>query len=211
VIEDDRFGPFKGQMLVGEFQNAIVTRVFLEKVNGEWQGCVWPLAKGFNSGVNRIAFGPDGKLYVGGVKNAAWSAVAPKNWSLDRVVFTGKAPFDVKEVRARPDGFELEFTQALDATVATKADNYDVSQYRYQYHQKYGSPEYDFDGKPDSSSEVKVVSATLAADGKTVRLKLDGWRAGYVAAIRLLDVTNADGQPVVHDTFHYTLNQIPQP
>ncbi|NJM54939.1 MAG: hypothetical protein HC841_02555 [Verrucomicrobiae bacterium] len=96
VIGDERFGPFSGQMLVGEFQNATVTRVFLEKVGGEWQGCVWPFAKGFNSGVNRLAFGPDGRLYVGGVKNAAWSAVAPKNWSLDRVSFTGKVPFEVK-------------------------------------------------------------------------------------------------------------------
>ena len=48
-ITDDRFGPFKGQMLVGDFQNAVLTRVQLEKVNGEWQGAVWPFLKGFQS------------------------------------------------------------------------------------------------------------------------------------------------------------------
>src|SRR5256886_13227805 len=38
VITDDLLGPFQGQMLVGDFQNSIVMRVALEKVNGEWQG-----------------------------------------------------------------------------------------------------------------------------------------------------------------------------
>ena len=64
-ITDDRFGPFKGQMLVGDFQNAVLTRVQLEKVNGEWQGAVWPFLKGFQSGVNRMVLGNDGQLYVG--------------------------------------------------------------------------------------------------------------------------------------------------
>lgn len=210
VIEDDRFGPFKGQMLVGEFQNAIVTRVFLEQVNGEWQGCVWPFAKGFYSGVNRLSFGPDGKLYVGGCKNAAWAAVAPKDASLDRVSFTGKVPFEIAAVRAHRDGFELTFTQPVDPATAGKTDNWDVSQYRYQYHQTYGSPEFDFDGKPNSASEVKVVSAIVSADGLKVKLKLDGWRAGYVAAIRALDVANTDGKPLRHETCWYTLNQIPK-
>jgi glucose/arabinose dehydrogenase len=210
VIEDDRFGPFRGQMLVGEFQNATVTRVFLEQVNGEWQGCVWPFAKGFYSGVNRLSFGPDGKLYVGGCKNAAWAAVAPKDYSLDRVSFTGKVPFEIAAVRAHRDGFELTFTQPVDAATAGKADNWDVSQYRYEYHQTYGSPEFDFDGKPNSASEVTVVGATVSADGLKVKLKLDGWRAGYVAAIRALDVTNTDGKPLRHETCWYTLNQIPK-
>src|SRR5439155_14525288 len=56
-ILDARFGPFKGQILLGDFQNAVVTRVMLERVGGEWQGAFWPFAKGFGSGVNRLAFG----------------------------------------------------------------------------------------------------------------------------------------------------------
>ncbi len=209
-ITDDRFGPFKGQLLVGEFQIATVMRVFLEKVNGEWQGCVWPFAKGFESGVNRLAYGPDGKLYVGGLKNAAWAAVAPKDYSLDRVTWTGKVPFEVKEVHARRDGFELTFTQPVDPATAGKADNWDVTQFTYEYHEKYGSPEFDFDGKPDSASSVKVASATVSADNLTLNLKIEGWRTNYVTTIRALDVTNADGKPLRNDTVYYTLNQIPR-
>jgi glucose/arabinose dehydrogenase len=209
-ITDDRFGPFKGQMLVGDFQNAIVTRVALEKVNGEYQGAVWPFSKGYWSGVNRLAFGPDGKLYVGGLKNGAWAAVAPKDWSLERVTYTGKVPFCVKEVHARPDGFELIFTQPVDPATAGSADSYDVLQYRYEYHQTYGSPEFDHDGKPNSATAIKVAGAKVSADGLKVNLQLSGWKAGHVTMVRGLDVRSAEGKKLWNDTFYYTLNQIPK-
>ena len=53
-IKDERLGPFKGQLLVGDFQNAVITRVQMEKVDGQWQGAVWPFLKGFQSGVTRM-------------------------------------------------------------------------------------------------------------------------------------------------------------
>jgi len=210
TISADKFGPFTGQMLVGDFQNAIVTRVFLEKVNGEWQGAVWPMVKGFGSGTHRLAFGPDGKLYVGGLKNAAWAAIAPKETSLDRVSWTGKVPFEVKEARATRTGFELTFTQPVDAATAGNPEGYDVAQYTYLYHQTYGSPEMDHDGKKDSATPITVKKAVVSADKLKVTLTLEGWRAGYVTMVRGLDVTSAEGKKLWHDTFYYTLNQIRQ-
>ncbi|MCD6052632.1 MAG: auracyanin-A, partial [Verrucomicrobia bacterium] len=204
------FGPFTGQLMVGDFQNAIVMRVALEKVNGEWQGAVFPFAKGFNSGVNRMVFGPDGKLYVGGCKNKAWAAVAPKEYSLDRVSFTGKTPFEVKEVKALKDGFELTFTQPVAADTGALVDSYDMVQFGYHYHQKYGSPELDHDGKENSSTGIKVTKAALSADRLKVKLTVEGWKTGYVTMVRCLDVANEEGKKLRHDTFWYTLNQLPK-
>lgn len=208
-IPDDRFGPFKGQLLVGDFQNALVTRVMLEKVDGEWQGAVWPFLKGFLSGVNRLAFGPDGNLYVGGCQRT-WAAVAPQETALERVSFTGKAPFAVKEVHARPDGFELTFTQPVDAAAAADVEGYDVSQYTYKYHASYGSPEFDHDGKANSATTIKIVRVEISADHLKVRLVVEGWKAGYVTTVRAADVRSATGQRLWHDTFWYTLNRIPK-
>ncbi len=210
TIEDEKFGPFKGQMLVGDFQMAIVTRVMLEKVNGEWQGAVWPFAKGFNSGVNRIAMGPDGKAYVGGCKGAHWAAVGPQNYSLDRIAYTGKVPFEIKEVHAKPDGFELRFTEPVDAETATKIDGYDVAQFTYEYHEKYGSAEFDHYGKPDSTSDIKVLKAVVSEDRQTVRLFLEGLKPGFVTMIHSLDATSENGDALRHDTCWYTLNSIPK-
>jgi len=209
-ITDDRFGPFKGQMLVGDFQNAIVTRVQLEKIDGEWQGAVWPFLKGFQSGVNRLAMGMDGHLYVGGCKTVAWAANAPFSQGLERVKFNGKIPFEVKTVRAMPDGFELTFTKPVDSKTASDAAGYDVWQYKYKYHKKYGSPEFDHDGKPDSFTAIEVKSADVSKDRLKVRLRLAGWKAGYITAVRGLDARSATGDKLWHNTFHYTLNRIPR-
>ena len=210
-ITDDRFGPFKGQLMVGDFQNAIVTRVQLEKVNGEYQGAVWPFLKQFQSGVNRLAYGPDGKLYVGGCQApVSWKAVAPLDFALERISYTGKLPFEVKEVHALRDGFELTFTQPVEAKAAADPESYDVTQYGYKYHAKYGSPEFDHDGKENAATAIKVAAATVSPDKLKVRLKLEGWKAGYVTMVRSLDVKNATGEALVNDIFWYTLNQIPK-
>ncbi|NBV21773.1 MAG: hypothetical protein EBS05_07605 [Proteobacteria bacterium] len=210
-ITDDRFGPFKGQLMVGDFQNAIVTRVQLEKVNGEYQGAVWPFLKQFQSGVNRLVYGPDGKLYVGGLQApVSWKAVAPLNASLERIEYTGKLPFEVKEVHAQPDGFELTFTQPVEAKAAADPESYDVTQYGFKYHAKYGSPELDHDGKENAATVIKVVGATVSPDKLKVRLKLAGWKTGYVTMVRSLDVKDGAGESLVNDTFWYTLNQLPK-
>jgi glucose/arabinose dehydrogenase len=210
-ITDDHFGPFKGQLMVGDFQNAIVTRVQLEQVNGEYQGAVWPFLKQFQSGVNRLAYGPDGKLYVGGCQApVSWKAVAPLDFALERISYTGKLPFEVKEVHALRDGFELTFTQPVEAKVAANPESYDVTQYGYKYHAKYGSPEIDHDGKENAATVIKIAAATVSPDKLKVRLKLEGWKPGYVTMVRSLDVKNATGESLVNDTFWYTLNHIPK-
>src|SRR5207244_3704931 len=209
VITDDRFGPFQGQMLVGDFQNSIVMRVALEKVGGHWQGAVWPFAKGFLGAVNRLTMGPDGKLYVGGCKRA-WSTAAPMEYSLERVSFTGRTPFEVKEVHAQRDGLELIFTQPVDATAATNTENYALSQFSYKYWGSYGSPEMDHSGKENSSTPIDVAEARVAPDRLRVRLLLSGWRAGCVTSVRIAGVRSGAGQELWHDAFHYTLNHIAQ-
>ena len=209
-ITDDRFGPFKGQMLVGDFQNAVLTRVQLEKVNGEWQGAVWPFLKGFQSGVNRMTLGNDGQLYVGSGKVKAWAANAPAFHALERVKFKGRIPFSVKNVRALPDGFELTFTKPVDRETAEALDGFDVWQYRYDYHKNYGSPEFDHEGRKDRFTVIDVKSVTVSADNLKATLKLAGWKPGYITAVRALDVRDAKGGKLWNDTFYYTLNQIPQ-
>jgi hypothetical protein len=125
------------------------------------------------------------------------------------VSFTGGNPFEVKEVRARRDGFELVFTQPVDVAIAGNADNYDVAQFTYLYHEPYGSPEIDHNGKKDSASPIPVTRVAVSPDRFKVQLILEGLRTGYVTRVRVLDVKSAEGSSLWHDTFYYTLNQIP--
>jgi len=209
-ISDERFGPFNGQLLVGDFQNAVITRVQMEKVDGQWQGAVWPFLKGFQSGVNRMVMGADGSLYVGGGKVKAWAANAPAFHSLERISFKGKVPFEVNSVKALPNGFELTFTQPVDKKSARAIDGFDVWQYKYKFHKSYGSPEFDHEEKKDSFTVIDVKRATVSKDGLKVTLRLDGQKSGYVTAVRGLDIRSEAGTKLWHDTFYYTLNRIPK-
>lgn len=209
TVPADRFGPFGGQLLVADFQNAVVLRVQLEKVNGEWQGTVFPFMKGFESGANRMTFDPQGRLYIGGAKNKAWASSGPFEQSLERVSWKSKTPFAVEEVHAKPDGFEFVFTKPLAKEFGEDTESYFVSQFNYKHHQTYGSPEFDHDGKPGSATEITVRSATLSNDGLKVHLALDGLKAGYVTRFRIPDLESTDGDLPWHDEFFYTLNTIP--
>jgi glucose/arabinose dehydrogenase len=208
AITDDRLGPFKGQMLVGEFQNANIYRVALERVNGQWQGAVFPFVKGFGSGVNRLAFGPEGKLYAGGLRMGHWTSIGPRAYSVDRVSFTGKTPFEIRDVRAQPDGFVLTFTQPVEAASAGDAENWNLVQYTYAYDGKHNSPEKDRDEKIPGPP-ARVLRAEVAADKLSVRLHTEGCKPLHVISVRAVEVNNAAGGKLRHDTFHYTLNQVP--
>ena len=208
-VGDFRFGPFGGQMLVGEFQNAAVFRVALEKVNGQWQGAVFPFVKGFASGVNRLAYGPDSRLYVGGLRFGHWTSIAPQPHSLDRVTFTGRVPFEFTTVSARTNGFEVAFTQPVDAKLAGDAENWDAQQYTYAYDGKHNAPEKDRDEKIPGPP-VRVLKAEVAADKLTVRLTLEGMKPRHVVMLRALGLKNNRGDALRNDTAHYTLNQVPK-
>jgi glucose/arabinose dehydrogenase len=208
VIDDARFGPFKGQMLVGDFQNSLVMRVMLEKVQGEWQGAVWPFTRGFLGAVNRLSMGPDGRLYVGGCKRT-WATPSPREFSLERVSFTGKTPFEVEKVRALPDGFELTFTEPAQKESAADPENYFISQFNYSYWQEYGSPELDHEGRPNRATMIEVKQVELSQDRRKVILRVDNWKTGFVTRVQMAEISNEQGTALRHETFYYTLNALP--
>jgi glucose/arabinose dehydrogenase len=209
TIPENGFGPFGGQLVVADFQNATVLRVALEQVNGRWQGAVFPFLKNFGSGANRVLFDPQGRLYVGGVKNQAWPSAGPFEQALERVRFTGKMPFEIQHVRAQPDGFELTFTAPVNREFAGDPDSYFASQFNYRHHQEYGSPEFDHDGKPGSATTIKITAAEVSADGRRVRLRLSGWKTGYATRVVASALESDKGEFLRSDEFYYTLNSIP--
>ena len=99
------FGPFAGQLFVGDQGQSKVMRVFLEKVNGVYQGAAFPFRDGFSSGVLRMVWGKDGSMFVG-MTSRGWGSTGPAPYGLQRLEWTGLTPFEVLSVEARSDGFE---------------------------------------------------------------------------------------------------------
>lgn len=197
-----KFGPFDGQLLIAEFTDAKINRVFLEKVDGEYQGAAFPFLGGFASGIVRLSFSKEGDLFVG-MTSRGWSSLGTRAYGLQRVHWNGQTEFAIKEMRAQSDGFTLVFTEPIEATTAGNPASYTMSSYTYLYSSAYGSDEID-------GQTLKITAADVSADKLSVRLKVDGLRALYVHELHADGVTNAKGAKLAHANAYYTLNKIPK-
>ena len=127
-VSKGNFGPFGGQLFVSDQTHSVVNRCFLEKVDGYYQGACFPFLKGFGSGSVPLLQASDGSLISGGT-DRGWGARGGKRFALDRVVWNGKTPFEILEMRAKPDGFELEFTQKVNQAAVESIESYEIKTY----------------------------------------------------------------------------------
>nr|WP_246152024.1 hypothetical protein [Rubripirellula reticaptiva] len=199
---DGKFGPFAGQLFVGEFTQAGINRVFLEKVDGEYQGACFPFRSGMASAVLRLMQGRDGSVFVG-LTNRGWSSLGTASYGLQRLVWTGKTPFEIQAMRVKPDGFELTFTRPVDPKSASDPASYQLQRYTYNYHSTYGSDEIQQHG-------LTVRSAQVQADGVTVRLVVDGLKQYFVHELNASAVLDRTRQQLLHPHAYYTLNRLPK-
>jgi hypothetical protein len=195
------FGPFENQLFVGDQTNATVMRVFLERIDGVYQGACFPFRSGFDCGVNRLAFAPDGSLFVG-MTNRGWGSLGRRPWGLQRLVHSGGTPFEIREMRARPDGFLLTFTKPIDPGVASIVANYEMVSFTYERWEKYGSDEID-------RRSLAIRDVQVGEDALSVRVVVDGLRPGYVHDLRVKSLRSAEGDHLLHSEAYYTLNVIP--
>ncbi|HTF19899.1 MAG TPA: c-type cytochrome, partial [Chryseolinea sp.] len=204
IVTDDtkgKFGPFAGQVFVGDQGQSKIMRVVLEKVKGEYQGVAFDFRSGFQSGVLRMNWGHDGSMYAG-LTNRGWGSAGTMTAGLQRVLWTGALPMEMKTVKAMPDGFEIEFTMPVDKTTAALVDSYAGRSYIYKYHPVYGSPT--VNAEPLAIKGVKV-----SDDGMKVRIVVDNLRQYYLHEINVSGIRSTSGLSVLHANAYYTLNNIP--
>ncbi len=197
------FGPFEEQWLVGDQGQSKLSRVFMEKVNGELQGCAWEFRNGFQSGIVRMAWAEDGSLFLGET-NRGWGSAGEANEGLQRLIWNGKLPFEMRTVKAMPDGFEIEFTKPVDKRYAEDLASYSVESFIYKYQAVYGSP-------PVNTQKHSIKGVKVSADGMTARIIVNNLRKHYIHNITLSGIRdNENGYELVHPTGYYTLNNIPE-
>jgi glucose/arabinose dehydrogenase len=194
------FGPYEGQLLIGELNHPRIMRVMLEEVAGHLQGAVTTFIDGkISLGNHRMAFGPDHRLLVGETRRAGgWAGSRGLKW----VEWTGKTPFDIHSMSLTEYGFDLRFTKPVNDEQALSADLYNFKRYYYKYHRPYGSNKKDV-------AEVKVQDVAISNDGRTVSVKLAERKPGYIYDLRIGDLTSENGTSLYNNRIAYTLNYLP--
>ncbi|AKA33995.1 auracyanin family protein [Flagellimonas lutaonensis] len=198
-----KFGPFAGQLFVGDQGQSKIMRVVLEKVKGEYQGVAFDFRSGFQSGVMRMDFDSNGNLFAGET-NRGWGSAGTTNSGLEFLTWTGRMPFEMKTVKAMPDGFEIEFTKPVDKETAENLDSYSAKSYLYKYHAVYGSPQ-------TNVEDIAIKGVKVSDDGMKVRLVTEKHNRYNVHEVTLHGVKSKEkSHLVLHPTFFYTMNNIPE-
>jgi glucose/arabinose dehydrogenase len=203
-VTQGKFGPFAGQLFVGEMNRDRIVRVMLETVAGELQGACIPFidGQGLRKGNNRLAFAPDGSLWVGQIA-FGWAG----DQGIQRISFNGNQPADVQMMNLTKTGFDLTFTQPVDRTQALNAGNYNFRHYYYKYQRKAKNAGADNTDQQDVQT-VPVRSVTVSPDGTKVSLVLEELKAGYVYELKLGNIATTKGQPLDNKLICYTLNNL---
>jgi len=198
--------PFSGQIVGAEFNQRALVRFSLQEVAGQMQGAVYPLSKFTEStgpetflGPVAVAFDAHGRLYVGSLYDSGWLGGLNVGDIVRLTPEVAALPNGIREVRAIPGGFAIEFLREVDPERAAQPLAYKISGYTRIWAGDYATPD-------TARHTVDVRSAQLSGDGRTVTLAVSGWKAGHVYDIAVGDIAAA---PLWPNVAHYTLNRLP--
>lgn len=168
-----RFGPYQGQIFIGDQTQSRLMRVVTEQVEGADQGCVIPFLSGLASGAMRPCFLRDGSLLVGQT-GRGWGAKGGQQQGLQQVIWDGETvAADISSVHAAPGGLTLRLTRPLASGVSAEqlAKEIAVESWYYINQPKYGSPE--ADKRRDAVARVR-----LSKDRRSLDIDLEGFGQG---------------------------------
>jgi len=198
-ISQGKFGPFAGQMFIGDYTQSSLFRAIIEKVNGQYQGAVINFMNGFQSGNIRIKFDHKGQLWVGQTSRG-WGTKGEKPHGLQRVVWDGETlPFELHDIKITKHGFDLRFTEPLKSG-SVQNDSLSAEQWHYLYSSNYGSDKMDL-------ITVKIKALQLSEDNKTLKLTMP-LSAGQVVAIDFSGIESVSGRKPSVSKVYYTVNQV---
>ncbi len=189
-------GLFAGQAFVGDLTGGGVNRVFIETVDGQPQGTLFRFTQGLEAGPSALLFAPDGSLIVGGAEGE----LGKPGYGLQRLTPRDQPAFELKAVRARSDGLELEFTKPL-----ADGAGWDPFAYRLT------SWVHDATNTAAPRSQERresVASANVSADRTKVFVETPDLQAGRVVQVRVSpDLKAADGGRLWSTEAWVTLNR----
>lgn len=197
IPKSPAWGPYGGQVVIGEMNVPRLLRVTLQKVNNVWQGACYPFVetRKLREGLHRLAFAGD-TLWVGRT-HLSWAG----GENLSTVEPTGSLPFDPLEVQVTATGFKVRFTKPLDYQ-AKNAALWNIRRYTYAYHAVYGSPELEKDF-------VVPSKVTLSEDGLTADLVISNLQENFVYDFDMRNLRSRDGEFLLNQKAAYTLRKKP--
>ena len=189
------FGPFAGQMFVGDQRQSNYFRCGVEKVNGEYQGWCVDFLRGLDSGPVKMSFDSQGRLWSAQV-GRGWFSKGGKRTAIQYVEWDKKTiPFAIHSTSLTKTGFSVKFTERIGKKITPS-----VSSWAYHYYSTYGSP-------PVDQKMENVTNYQLSKDRMTVTFDVS-LSEKKIYAITFTEQKNTKAKMLDFDTIYYTLNKL---
>ena len=217
VPEHAKFGVKTGELLHLSYGKSSIYRVLPVADRAKLQAGVVKLPVKLRSSAMRARFHPDGSLYVLGFRG--WQTNAASEAAFQRVRHVPEAGLPLPEkLGYKKTGVTITFPSELDSELVEDTSSYSVQRWDYVRGPQYGSGEFSVDNPDTAAREqalsaeslkhrhrdnVNVVSAKLAADGKTVELELEGMKPSMSLKVGY-DLEDTDGE-VLNGEIHATV------
>ncbi len=198
-------GPYKDQLIHGEVTHGGIKRVAYEKVEGQLQGALFRFTQGIESGVNRICWAPDGSLLVGGIGvSGNWQHYGKLPYGLQRLKYNGNSTFEMLKINAKPDGFDIVFTEPISGDHNLTTEDINIEQWYYK-------PTIDYGGPKLGLETLNIEKISLSEDRKTVSLTIPNLKENHVVYFHLnKDLKSTSDKNIWSTEAWYTLNRIPK-
>ena len=199
------YGPYKGQMIVGDVTHGGLKRVFMEKIDGQYQGTAFRMTQGLEAGINRVVIGPDKAIYVGGIGSTGnWGQEGKERYGLQRLAYNGKSTFEILAVRPAKNGAEIELTEPIkDNGLPLYMSDFYVDSYTFVPTIDYGGPKMD-------EKTLPVKSVTVSSDRKKLFLEFDGEAPNRILYFKLpSELQSATGELMWSTEAWTTVNIVP--
>jgi hypothetical protein len=219
VPEGAKFGLMPGEMLHLSYGKSSIYRVLPVAGASKPTAGVVKLPIQLRSSAMRARFHADGSLYALGFRG--WQTNAASEAAFQRVRHNTNVALTLPEkLGITQTGVALAFPVKLDAELAEDPSSYSVQRWDYVRGPQYGSGEFSVDNPDTAAREqalkkeshkqhrkrdtVKVISAKLSGDGKTVGLILEGMKPSMSLKVAY-DLEDEDGEIIkgdIHTTVH---------
>ena len=206
-VTSDRWGPFEGELLHLSYGKCKMYLVMKQRVGSQMQGGVVQIPVSFGSSAMRARFNErDGQLYVAGLRG--WQTSAAQLSGFDRIRYTGKDVYTVRDLQVDEKGIHLSFSQEVDRDSAGDVENYAAEQWNYLRSSNYGSREYSLEIEGEQGRDpVDIEQAIVSKDGKSVTLVIDGLKPVMQFEIDFA-IKAADGTEIRQKTLQ-TIHEVP--
>jgi hypothetical protein len=217
VPEGAKFGLKADEMIHLSYGKSSLFRVLPVTNNGRLQAGAVKLPSSLQSSAMRARFHSDGSMYVLGFRG--WQTNAATGCAFQRIRFNAEVGLNIPEkLDYTESGVKLTFPVKLDAELAEDVTSYSVQRWDYVRSVQYGSGEFSVDNPDTEAMEkakkseskrhhkrdsVKVESAKLSGDGKTVELVLEGMKPSMSLKVGY-DLEDTDGE-ILKSEVHATV------